>query len=96
MTTLLSTWEFYATICVIFIISRVAKWWKNPLRKIPGPRGYPVIGSTLDYSLNKDFHRVLLERGKKYGKIYKDYSVLCKMPLYMLFLSILYYVHFPG
>ena len=67
------------TICVIFVVSRIVKWLKDPLRKIPGPRGFPVIGNTLDYSLSKDLHQVFLERSKKYGKIYKDYSLFCKM-----------------
>ena len=67
------------TICVIFVVSRIVKWLKDPLRKIPGPRGFPVIGNTLDYSLSKDLLQVLLERSKKYGKVYKDYSVLSKL-----------------
>ena len=51
-------------------------WLSDPLRNIPGPWRYPVIGNTLDYSFSRDLQKVLLEREKKYGKIYKDYTVL--------------------
>ena len=80
ITTLITRWEFYLSISAIFIISRIVKWLKDPLRKIPGPQGYPIIGNTLDYSLSNDLHQVLLERAKKYGQIYKDYSVFSKIP----------------
>jgi len=75
ITELLTRWEFYLSIFGIYVISRIIRWLADPLRKIPGPRGYPIIGNTFDYSLGKDFHQVLLERAKIYGKIYKDYSV---------------------
>ena len=79
ITTLLTAWEFYLAIVGIFLISRFIKWLTNPLRKIPGPKGYPIIGNTFDYSLSNDFHKVLLDRAKQYGKIYKDYSVFGKI-----------------
>ena len=78
ITELLTRWEFYLSIFGIFVVSRIIRWLADPLRKIPGPRGYPIIGNTFDYSLGKDFHQVLLERAKIYGKIYKDYSVFGK------------------
>ena len=76
--TFLITWELYLSIFVIFIVTRIIKWLTDPLRKIPGPRGYPIIGNTLDYSLSNDLQKVLLERAKKYGKIYKDYTFFSK------------------
>ena len=78
ITELLTRWEFYLSIFGIFVVSRVIKWLTDPLQKIPGPRGYPIFGNTFDYSLSKDFHQVLLDRAKIYGKIYKDYSIFGK------------------
>ena len=72
---LLTRWEFYLSILVIFIILKLMIWLTDPLRNIPGPRGYPIIGNTLDYSFGKDLKNIYLERERKYGKVYKDYSV---------------------
>jgi len=70
----LSRWEFYLSVFALFIISRIIKWLKDPLRNIPGPRGYPIIGSTLDYSYRNDLLKVLLERFRKYGTVYKEWG----------------------
>ena len=78
ITELLTRWEFYLSIFGIFVVSRIIKWLTDPLKKIPGPRGYPIFGNTFDYSHSKDFHQVLLNRAKIYGKIYKDYSIFGK------------------
>ena len=72
---LLTSWEFYLALLVIFATSKVITWLKDPLRHMPGPRGYPIIGRSLDYSLSKDMHKVLLEKERKYGKIYKESTV---------------------
>ena len=75
---LLTSWEFYAALCVIFAVSKVIIWLTDPLRNIPGPAGYPIIGNTFSYSNDGDRHRILLDMGRKYGKICKDYTVFSK------------------
>ncbi|XP_011405733.1 PREDICTED: cytochrome P450 27C1-like [Amphimedon queenslandica] len=47
---------------------------------IPGPRGLPILGSTIDYlrALDKSY-LLLFERVKKYGGIYKE-KMLAGMP----------------
>eukprot|EP00794_Sanderia_malayensis_P010811 gene10811-11965_t len=75
ITDLLCRWELYIAIVCVFFISRVVQWWLNPLRKLPGPTGLPILGNTLDYSQSNDVHQMLLERAKKYGPIFKDYIV---------------------
>ena len=80
---LLSRWEFYLSIFVLLIISRLIKWLKDPLRKIPGPRGYPIIGNTFDYSYRNDLLKVLLERYRKYGTVYKEWGYFGRCPRYL-------------
>eukprot|EP00794_Sanderia_malayensis_P010813 gene10813-11967_t len=75
ITDLLCRWELYIAIVCVFFISRIVQWWLNPLRKLPGPTGLPILGNTLDFSQSNDVHQMLLERAKKYGPIYKTYSL---------------------
>ena len=72
----LSRWEVYLTIIVLLTIARIIIWLKDPLRNIPGPRGYPIIGNILDYSYSNDMLQLLLEKDRKYGKVYKDYDFI--------------------
>ena len=76
MAEFLSRWEVYLSIVVLFIISRIIKWLKDPLRCIPGPKGYPIIGNILDHSYSNDLLQLLLEKDRKYGKVYKDYDFI--------------------
>ncbi|KAF6034560.1 hypothetical protein EB796_007137 [Bugula neritina] len=46
------------------------KWLKDPLRKIPGPRGLPFIGNTLSVDPTK-LHMILYDWAEKYGDIMK-------------------------
>ena len=43
------------------------------LQEIPGPKGLPLLGTSLEYARHKEkAHKLLFERVKKYGKIYKE------------------------
>ena len=43
------------------------------LSEIPGPKGLPLLGTSLEYARYKEkAHKLFFERVKKYGKIYKE------------------------
>ena len=43
------------------------------LQEIPGPKGLPLLGTSLEYArLKEKAYKLLFERVKKYGKIYKE------------------------
>ena len=45
----------------------------KPYKDIPGPKGYPFIGTTLDYRNDKyTFSNVMKKRFDKYGPIYRE------------------------
>ena len=45
----------------------------KPFQDIPGPKGYPLIGTALDYRNDKyTFHRVIEKRLAKFGPIYRE------------------------
>ena len=45
----------------------------KPFQDIPKPKGYPLIGTALDYRNDKyTFHRVIEKRLAKFGPIYRE------------------------
>ena len=52
--------------CVYMVWRRMS----DPLREIPGPRGWPILGNALDLSSGKRRY-VLQDWGKQYGSVYK-------------------------
>lgn len=46
----------------------------KPFRDIPGPRGYPLIGTALDYAGKNmlKIHAIMRNRYDKYGPIYRE------------------------
>ncbi|XP_067943680.1 cytochrome P450 2C23-like isoform X2 [Watersipora subatra] len=58
-------------VAVVLLMSYLLiKSLKNPLRKIPGPSGYPLLGNIL--SLNpKNIHNQFYEMARKYGDVMK-------------------------
>ena len=55
-------------VCTFFLLKFVLR--KNKLHGIPGPKGWPVLGNTLQVDMEKP-HVTLLEWAKKYGSVYK-------------------------
>ena len=70
--------EVLAVTIALILVRILVRWWRNPLRKIPGPPGWPIIGNTLDFSVNSDVHAMLVKRAKLYGPIYKDSTLFGK------------------
>ena len=52
--------------------------WTDPLKDIPGPRGWPILGSTLEFTASTDQHSLLLKWTKQYGRIFKYYVLFGK------------------
>lgn len=45
----------------------------KPFKDIPGPRGYPLIGTALDYAgKNANMYTIFRNRYDKYGAIYRE------------------------
>jgi len=57
-------------ICILFGILKI---WTDPFRKIPGPRGWPILGNTLEFTSSTDQHALLLKWSKQYGRVFKYY-----------------------
>ncbi len=53
-------------LCVFLVRHRMS----DPLREIPGPRGWPVLGNALEFSSPKRRY-VLRDWSKQYGSVYK-------------------------
>lgn len=60
---------------LIWYISTVLN---DPLRVIPGPPGWPILGNTLEFGVSVDQHSLLLKWAKQYGGIFKYYLVFGK------------------
>ena len=63
-------------VITILVIYKCIIWYRNPLRKIPGPKGSLIFGNTTDLRSPNDGHQVLVEWGRKYGDIFKTWSVI--------------------
>ncbi|XP_060116213.1 cytochrome P450 1A4-like [Heteronotia binoei] len=63
--------ELLIACCVFCLVLTIAKsFWKpvtKGLKRVPGPRGYPLIGNILD--LGKNPHLSLSEMSQKYGDV---------------------------
>ncbi len=53
-------------LCVYLFWRRMS----DPLREIPGPRGWPILGNALEYSTPKRRY-ILRDWAKRYGSVYK-------------------------
>ncbi|XP_066491053.1 cytochrome P450 1A5-like [Tiliqua scincoides] len=58
----------FALSCLVFVIVK-SFWQRIPqgLKRLPGPRGYPLIGNMLE--LGKNPHLTLTQMSKKYGDV---------------------------
>ncbi|XP_067943113.1 cytochrome P450 1A1-like [Watersipora subatra] len=61
----------HLAVLVISVLSYVLyKRWKDPLRKIPGPKGLPLLGNTFSIK-PEQMHVQLYDIAKKYGAVTK-------------------------
>ena len=70
--------EFVLFICTLLVVIYLVTTWMDPYRSIPGPRGLPILGNTLDFAGTADQHALLLKWAKKYGNIFKYYVIFGK------------------
>ena len=70
--------ELVLSICTVLVVVCLVKTWIDPYRSIPGPRGLPILGNTLDFAGTADQHALLLKWAKKYGNIFKYYVIFGK------------------
>ena len=72
----LCRFEAVATVLLAYILYLVVSRLRNPLRKIPGPKGGFILGNTLDLGTPKDPQKVLLEWNKTYGDVFKTWNIM--------------------
>ena len=70
--------EFFVFFCTLLVVACLVKTWMDPYKSIPGPRGLPILGNTLDFAGTADQHSLLLQWAKKYGNIFKYYVIFGK------------------
>ena len=70
------TLQVLFAVIFIYVISKLISWYRNPLRKIPGPTGSLLFGNTGEIFAPNDGHRVVIEWGRKYGEIFKAWSLV--------------------
>ena len=70
----ISALQVLLAVISIYVISKFIAWYRNPLRKIPGPKGSLLLGNTADFGAPNDGHKVLVEWGRKYGDVFKTWS----------------------
>ncbi|XP_067941878.1 cytochrome P450 1A1-like [Watersipora subatra] len=65
-----TTFDLLAAVFILLATYLFVKWYRDPIRKIPGPPGLPILGNVL--SLNPSFlHIQLFEMARKYGAVMK-------------------------
>ena len=74
-----SSIDICIAVFIIWLSLKVVKWWKDPLRKIPGPPGLPLLGNTIELVKSDDLHALRLKWSRKYGKIYKTRLIFGKL-----------------
>ena len=83
----ISTLQVLFAVISIYVISKFIAWYRNPLRKIPGPKGSLLLGNTADFGpAPVDGHKLLVEWGRKYGNVFKAWGAIGKST------SLLYYI----
>lgn len=70
--------EYFIFFCTLLVVICLVTTWRDPYRSIPGPRGVPILGNTLDFAGTADQHALLLKWAKKYGNIFKYYVIFGK------------------
>lgn len=78
----ISSLQVFFAVIAIYVISKFISWYRNPLRKIPGPKGSLLFGNTADFSAPNDGHKVLVEWGRKYGEVFKTWTSVGKSSYY--------------
>ena len=74
----ISSIHIFSAIFVFLVSLKVVKWWKDPMRKIPGPPGLPLLGNTIEMITDDNVHEMRLKLARKYGKIYKNRFIFGK------------------
>eukprot|EP00112_Aurelia_sp_Birch-Aquarium-sp1_P000792 Seg1077.10 transcript_id=Seg1077.10/GoldUCD/mRNA.D3Y31 product="Cytochrome P450 4F12" protein_id=Seg1077.10/GoldUCD/D3Y31 len=80
----ISSLQVFFAVIAIYVISKFISWYRNPLRKIPGPKGSLLFGNTADFSAPNDGHKVLVEWGRKYGEVFKTWTSVGGYRVYFL------------
>ena len=70
---------YFWWISVLFAITALIYWFGvseyslTSHVSLPGPKPWPYVGNLLDVAKYGGLHKVLIEYGKRYGKVYKMY-----------------------
>ena len=75
----ISSIDIFVVVFILWLSLKAVKWWKDPMRKIPGPPGLPFLGNTIELVKSDDLHALRLQWSRKYGKIYKTRLIFGKL-----------------
>ena len=79
--TMFLTWECVVSLASLWMVYKVLKWWQNPLRRIPGPRGSLIFGNMHELAPPNDAQQVFLKWREEYGEVFKTWDLFGKLVL---------------
>ena len=66
---MIDTSAFYLLLFGVFVLALVRKWKRPTLPYPPGPKGYPIFGNILDFSISGTLREDLTSLANRYGTL---------------------------